>query len=111
MKAKVAIQAGICGFGTTVEARSGDNQNVSFDIHSDCEKIRTLADRLKEQEPVDAYMEIHPGGPNLIMSAARDTLVGCCSGCAVPVGVFKGMQVAAGVALPKDITIRIEHAD
>lgn len=111
MKVKVEIQAGICGFGTTVEARSEDNQNVSFEIHSDCDKIRALADQLNAQEPIDAYMEIHPGGPNLLMETARQTLVGCCSGCAVPVGIFKGMQVAAGVALPKDIAIRIANAD
>lgn len=111
MSAKVEIQAGICGFGTTVEARSEDSQHVSFEIHSDCEKIQTLADRLKAQEPIDAWMEIHPGGPGVLLGVVRETLVGCCSGCAVPVGIFKGMQVAAGVALPKDIAIRIEHAD
>ncbi|MFN2352102.1 MAG: hypothetical protein ABR497_09170, partial [Kiritimatiellia bacterium] len=34
-------------------------------------------------------------------------LKGCCAGCAVPVGVFKAMQVAAGLALPKDPTITL----
>ncbi|MGB9596019.1 MAG: DUF6951 family protein [Candidatus Poribacteria bacterium] len=32
---------------------------------------------------------------------------GCCSGCAVPVGIFKSMQVAAMLALPMDISIKI----
>jgi len=37
----------------------------------------------------------------------RETLKGCCAGCAVPAGLFKAMQVAAGLALPQDITIRL----
>ena len=39
--------------------------------------------------------------------ARRREMFHCCSGCAVPVGIFKGMQVAAGLALPKDIRIAI----
>jgi len=30
-------------------------------------------------------------------------------GCAVPVGLFKAMQVMAGLALPKDISIRVSQ--
>jgi hypothetical protein len=41
------------------------------------------------------------------MTAVKETLTGCCAGCAVPVGLFKAMQVAAGLALPKDITIKL----
>jgi hypothetical protein len=42
------------------------------------------------------------------MSAVRASLSGCCAGCAVPVGIFKAMQAAAGVALPRDVTITME---
>jgi hypothetical protein len=35
----------------------------------------------------------------------------CCAGCAVPAGLFKAMQVAAGLALPKDITIRLAKSE
>ena len=108
MTAKVEIEAGICGFRTTVEASSEDAQNVTFSIQSDCEKIRGLGEKLKSIEPIDAYMEIHPGGPAVVMTTVRETLLGCCAGCAVPVGIFKGMQVAAGLALPRSITIKIE---
>jgi hypothetical protein len=41
------------------------------------------------------------------MSVVREHLQGCCSGCAVPVGLFKAMQVAAGMALPQDIAISV----
>ena len=32
---------------------------------------------------------------------------GCCAACVAPMGAFKVMQVAAGVALPKDVTLRM----
>jgi len=35
-------------------------------------------------------------------------LKGCCAACAVPIGAFKAMQVAAGVALPKDVSLDIK---
>jgi len=41
----------------------------------------------------------------VVMSAVRATLSGCCAGCAVPVGIFKALQVAARVALPREVTI------
>ena len=107
MKALVDIDAGICGFKTSASAGSEDDQRVVFEIASDCEKIRVLAAALKEREPIDAYMEIHPAGEGVLMQTVRSTLTGCCAGCAVPAGLFKAMQVAAGLALPKDIIMRL----
>ena len=44
---KTAIHAGVCGFTTTVTARSEDMQNVTLEITSTCDKIRGLAAALK----------------------------------------------------------------
>lgn len=107
MKSHIEVDAGICGFHTTVLASSPDDQNVSFEIASDCEKIRGIADALRAHGPVDAYAEVNPAGRSVVMGTARAGLKGCCAGCAVPVGLFKGMQVAAGLALPKDICLKI----
>ena len=107
MKAFVNIDAGICGFRTSACALSDDERTVRFEVTSDCEKIRGLAATLKEQEPLDAYMEIHPEGEGVLMQTVRSKLTGCCAGCAVPVGLFKAMQVAAGLALPRNITIAL----
>lgn len=104
MQARALIRAGICGFATTVVAVSDDDQNVTFEISSDCEKIRQLADRIP---PVDSYSEIGAGFDGAVHQAVRETLRGCCSGCLVPCGVFKSMQVAAGLALPAPASIEI----
>ncbi len=107
MKAKVEIDAGICGFCTTARVTSEDGQNVVFNFDSDCDKILQLGKVLRDKGPVNAYQEISPGGPAVIMTTVQESLKGCCAGCAVPVGLFKAMQVAAGLALPKDINIKL----
>ncbi|HOT37366.1 MAG TPA: hypothetical protein PLT86_11945 [Candidatus Latescibacteria bacterium] len=107
MNALVTINAGICGFVTSAEVSSPDNQNVEFHVSSNCEKIAKLGKSLKQYEPIDAYQEISPASDSVFMAIVRDNLKGCCSGCAVPSGLFKAMQVAAGLALPKDISISL----
>ncbi len=108
MQARASIDAGVCGFHTDVNAFSEDGMFVNFQISSDCDKIRGLGDALAARSPINAYEEISPGGDSVIMATVRECLKGCCAGCAVPVGIFKSMQVAAGLALPKDIVIHIE---
>ena len=103
--AKTEVEAGICQFKSKITATSDNEQNVSFDIETDCENISKLAKELTE---VDAYNEIKEGFDGKLYGIIRKNLKGCCSGCAVPVGIFKSMQVAANLALPKDIVIKIK---
>ena len=96
------IKAGVCGFTSRIFASSEDEQNVSIRIETDCEKIRKLADSL----PIlDAYLEIQVGHDGELMKAVRANLKGCCAGCSVPSGIFKTMQVSAGLALPQSVSI------
>ena len=111
MKAVVEIEAGVCGFKTEAEVVCEDSQNVMFTINTNCEKIRQLSQIISNKGPIDAYQEISPAGPGVIMTAAKEMLKGCCSGCAVPAGLFKAMQVGAGLALPKDIKISLSKQD
>ncbi|MEI7904516.1 MAG: hypothetical protein WCI43_03760 [Candidatus Firestonebacteria bacterium] len=102
---KAKVEAGICGFVTEVSASSADEQNVSFSMVTDCEKIKKLGEKLPK---VDAYSEISTGFDGELYKVIRSELKGCCAGCAVPPAIFKSMQVAAMLALPKDISIKIE---
>jgi len=104
MRAKAIIRTGVCGFTTTVTATSDEMQNVTFEIESDCENIKRLAAGFPV---VDGYNEIGAGFDGAIHQAVRGALKGCCSGCVVPCGIFKSMQVAAGLALPTPASIDI----
>ncbi|MEI6809041.1 MAG: hypothetical protein WCN95_09985 [bacterium] len=107
MKTLIVVNAGICGFQTRIHADSDDSQNVTFKIVSACEKVRAFGAALIAKGPVDGYAEIGAGSDGAILTTARESLKGCCAACAVPVGAFKVMQVAAGVALPQDVTLKI----
>ena len=107
MKAWVVVDAGICGFQTRIHAESDDSQNVTFSIVSGCEKAQAFGKALIAKGPVDGYGEIGAGADGVVLATARESLKGCCAACVVPVGAFKAMQVAAGVALPKDVTLQI----
>jgi hypothetical protein len=101
------IKAGVCGHITRVAAGSPDEQVVTLNIETDCQKIGALAGALNGTE-IDGYAEIGAGFDGVVMSAARTHLSGCCAGCAVPVGIFKSVQVAARVALPRDVEIKMQ---
>jgi hypothetical protein len=111
VQAIAEIDAGVCGFHTNVTTSSEDGMFVNFKVTSDCDKISGLAEALLAKGPINAYEEISPVGDSLVMATVHECLKGCCAGCAVPVGLFKSMQVAAGLALPKDVTILIRKGE
>lgn len=111
MKALVQIDAGICGFKTKIRAESDDSQNVTFKVASGCEKVRSFSAALIAKGPVDGYAELGAGAEGVVLTTGRESLKGCCAACAVPVGAFKAMQVAAGVALPKDVSLHLSAGD
>lgn len=111
MTAKAEVDAGICGFQTRVRAESQDGQSVTFAVASGCEKVRQFGAALAAKGPVDAYAELGSGSDGVVLSTARESLKACCAACVVPSAVFKAMQVAASVALPKDISVRLSNED
>jgi hypothetical protein len=108
MKGIAKIAAGVCGFTTEVNAESPDDQMVTLSITTECQKIAGMAEALAGKV-IDGYDEIAAGFDGVVMTAARQSLSGCCAGCAVPFGIFKAVQVAARVALPRDISISISE--
>ncbi|MCY2927971.1 MAG: hypothetical protein NTV86_00470 [Planctomycetota bacterium] len=107
MKARAEIDAGVCGFQTVVVADCDDGQNVTIDVQSGCEKIRAIATALSEKGTVDAYQEMSPAAGSTVLGVARERQKAGCAACAVPIALFKAVQVAAGLALPKDISIKL----
>jgi len=46
MNSSVQIDAGICGFQTMVKAECNNDQHVSLQIESNCDKIKLLAEAI-----------------------------------------------------------------
>ena len=101
--AKAEIFAGICGFTTTVETETKDDMTCKVSIKSECAAIQKLAGELTEVNP---YREIsfRGKGPTILETGSH-----YCThpACPVPTGIIKAVEVAAGLALPQDVTIKI----
>lgn len=101
---KAKIDAGICGHTTTVEARLKEKYQIELQIQSNCKHIKKLAENLKE---VNAMNEIsfRKGMPEILVKGAEYCTHAACP---APVGIIKAVEVAAGLALPKNVHIEVE---
>jgi hypothetical protein len=107
-KATAKVNPGVCGNTCSVTALCDEDQQVEFEMDSPCEKIRAFAADLGE---VDAYEEIGAGFDGVIWTSARKHLRGACCGCVVPAAVYRAMQVAAGLNLPRPLVIELEKSE
>jgi len=104
---KVDVDPGICGFKTTIRIYPKDSQISRVEIQTECPDIKKME---KEVEEVDAYTEIFSKiGESPVYSLARKH----CNhaACPVPMAILKGIEVASGLALPKDVKIKIEKTE
>ena len=108
MSVEVKIDPGICNFPAKISAASNDGVLVDIELVTECESMLQLAKLIHEIMPIDAYQELGPK-ESLILKEARSILVikGCCEACVVPAGICKAIQVAANLALPRDISMKI----
>ena len=100
--AKAIIDAGICGFKTEVIVEK-QGRRCTIEIHSDCEDIKEMAGQLRE---VDPYQEISFRGEGPLTFRKFSE---CCRhpACPVPAGIIKAVEVEAGLALPRNVSIEI----
>ena len=77
-------------------------------VESDCEKVQAYGAELASKMPLLAFDELRLGSEGAILGTAKGHLRGCCAACVTCDGVFKAMQVAAGLALPAQVEIELE---
>ena len=100
--ATAEISSGICGFSATVRTQRAGTK-VKLSIESECQAIQDLAAELTE---VDPFQEItfRGSGPRSLELGAKHCYH---TACPVPVGIIKAVEIEAGLALPKDATIKL----
>ncbi len=102
--AKAEIDAGICGFHTTCIATRNEDGTIHLNIESDCKAVLKLAEQIKDVEPFkEAFWR--RGTPTPIYQQAPQCLSH--PACPVPSGIIKAIEVEAGLALPKDVSIQV----
>ena len=108
MRIRAQIDPGICNFNTVVTAETADSQKVTFEFVSECKTIKEFEKQIKKNSPIDAIGTLGPEeNPILLKARALLQTKGCCDACVVPAGTVKVMQVAANLALPKDVSLTI----
>jgi hypothetical protein len=93
------IDAGVCGHRATIRATKTEGYSVRVTIESDCPHVAKIATEVDE---VDALQQIglRNGLPPALESAYRHCIHAACP---VPSGLIKTIEVAAGLALPRDV--------
>lgn len=97
---KVTIKAGICGFNTVVIAEKMKAKKIRFTIVTDCEMVRVMGEEIKE---LDIMVSFSGFLDNPVCRAASKHLRHVT--CPVPCGILKALEVEAGLALPKNVSI------
>ena len=104
---EVKVNPGVCGLKSIIKVNSEDMQNALIEIITDCPNIKPLERELKE---VDGFEECFS---KLGESKVYELEKKYCkhAACPVPSAIIKGIEVACGLALPKDVEIKIEKID
>lgn len=104
--ASVLVDAGVCGHKATITASRTEGFNVRVQIESDCPHVQKIA---PEPLEVDTLRQIglRTGLPSLL-----ETAYSRCAhaACAVPSALVKAVEVAAGLALPRDVSMKISKS-
>lgn len=103
----VNVMSGICGMITEIRATSGQKMGkVRLDISSRCEGIQKLAQALKVVNPMEE-ITYKGKGPRTLRMAAKHCKH---ASCPVPSGIIKAIEVASGLAVPRDASIQVSKA-
>lgn len=102
--ATVTVEAGICGFSTTIRTESTDGQNVTIDFDSECPHVVKAKEELTS---VDAYGELFKKPADTVVYEVLAKHLPHVT-CPLYSGFLKAIEAAAGMALPKNVTMTIE---
>ena len=101
--ALVNVQPGICGFPAQITATADEDLQVNIKIQSGCPAIQAMEADL---QGLDAYAEVLSGwGTSTVNKSATQHCHH--AACPVPAGILKAIEVAAQLALPKDVVMEI----
>ena len=101
---KVTVVPGPCNLITKITATSEDMSMANIEISSSCDAVMKLAENIKT---VDALVEVFSKFDTSIIYKEANVLPHLA--CPVPSAIIKAVEVACGLALPCDVTMKIER--
>ena len=101
----LTVDAGVCGFVTTIRTSSEDQQTVTLEFETTCPN---LAKARGELTSVDAYAELfrkpHETTVYAVLSKHLPHVT-----CPLYSGFLKAIEAAAGLALPRDVSMKFQQ--
>ena len=97
---RVTVDPGICGFICSISAWK-DGGEVRFNIQSDCDQIKKLTLHLGPIGMKELFVPLTKSPVFLSTEKSK-----CHLACPIPSSLIKAAEVALGLALPKEVTIR-----
>ena len=105
--AEVNVDPGICGLKSKIVVESIDMMSAKLNLESDCPDIVKIGENLKEIDSMkDVFAKL--GDSSVYQLGKKFCKHGTCP---VPGAILKGVEVACGLALPKDVYIEILKKD
>lgn len=103
---RIRINPGACGMNVIVDVMPKDNKTFTVSIVSDCKMVEKLGHELNELTMMDAFRHLQVN-PVYVKGAA------CLkhAACPVPSGILKALEVAAGLNVPRDVTMTFIKED
>ncbi|HWR58223.1 MAG TPA: hypothetical protein VN328_04970 [Thermodesulfovibrionales bacterium] len=97
---KVVVNSGACGFSVEATAEKGRDKKIHISLETECEMVKKMLDDI----PVLDVMSLFSGWLNnpVYNSAAKQLKH---VSCPVPAGILKAVEVEAGMAVPKGVSI------
>ena len=97
---RVVIHSGVCGFSTTVTAEKGKDKKILIFLETECAMVKKMADEIAALDMMAVFTRFLD---NPVYRSASKHLKHVT--CPVPAGILKAMEVEAGFAVPKDVSI------
>ena len=101
---KVRVKPGICGLISEITVEADDMQVCKVSIVSDCEAIKAMEAELSEVDGFTECFACYSDSEVYKAAAAHCKHIAC----PVPSGILKAIEVACGLALPKNAEIIME---
>jgi hypothetical protein len=99
----VQVMPGVCGLETRIVSSADDLLQVTLQITSQCAHIRQMAEQLGELSAMEELRRpINETTPYQVAARCHTH-----AACPVPSAILKAMEVATGMALPRDVHIQV----
>ncbi len=102
--AKVTVDAGICNFVSVIEAVKNDDDMIDVSLKTGCPNFQQLTKAKIEMDPLLVCFE--KIGTGEVFELFKDSCPH--NACPLPTAMIKAIEVEEGLALPKDVTMKIE---